>query len=636
MRGIWQTLGIERTRDRTTIRRAYATVLKKTNPEDDPEGFKRLREAYDSALTYADQGYEPYSHDYGAVDADAYDEDDDDDEDYAAGDDEAAWDDGAPDDAAARDRDGLRDERRRQRAEAQPEGDFIIDMGDASADEEPVSYRRRDGGGERARPSSRIAADPEAVASFRAFETLRARLANVVQRGDAAPEQMQDTLRELLQSEALIELGTYAQTETWLADLIVYNFPRSDPLVGPAIERFDWHGRGRTLGVTPAIQGVLSREDDLRYLRQLKARAHPQNPPFRALTQKAGGRSPWRRLQAVWMAGDVRRLLEQIEYERPTLRNDLDQTAVDWWRAYFSKPHLDPVFLTVALGAPVFFALAGLAMDVSGPQRLINGFNGFIYSAIPLLALVVVKHFAFDVPRHRWRREWSWRTPDWAMTGWAGLGAVALGMGVLLPAHPASTGLLAFLSIAVLSWAFTVADEDNAASDWVLRIGRVIWANLLFAVCWGVMIAGQSPGHILQITLPALALVIGFERAPRRLFGLWDGALPRTGRIAAMTGLGGIALACAAWIFAGIGAGRMGLTTVALVALVVLLQRVPAMLHSEGAIKIRYYGVLALTILGSLLMPAYNLSPGATAGLILLLGALVSLGLSIHAELTRR
>lgn len=49
----FEILGIAGTKDEKPIREAYRRLLVKVNPEDDPEGFRRLREAYEQALAYA-------------------------------------------------------------------------------------------------------------------------------------------------------------------------------------------------------------------------------------------------------------------------------------------------------------------------------------------------------------------------------------------------------------------------------------------------------------------------------------------------------------------------------------------------------------------------------------------------------
>lgn len=49
----FHVLGLKETKEEPAIRDAYRGLLKQTNPEDDPEGFKRLREAYETAVAWA-------------------------------------------------------------------------------------------------------------------------------------------------------------------------------------------------------------------------------------------------------------------------------------------------------------------------------------------------------------------------------------------------------------------------------------------------------------------------------------------------------------------------------------------------------------------------------------------------------
>ena len=55
MASTWNILGLAPGADERSVKRAYATLLKKTRPEDDPIAYQALREAYDDALAMARQ-----------------------------------------------------------------------------------------------------------------------------------------------------------------------------------------------------------------------------------------------------------------------------------------------------------------------------------------------------------------------------------------------------------------------------------------------------------------------------------------------------------------------------------------------------------------------------------------------------
>ena len=72
---IWEILGIAPTDDVELIKEAYRSKLLNTNPEDDQEGFMRLKEAFDEAVRSVNEGEEeeqeqPYAEIIEKVDVD--------------------------------------------------------------------------------------------------------------------------------------------------------------------------------------------------------------------------------------------------------------------------------------------------------------------------------------------------------------------------------------------------------------------------------------------------------------------------------------------------------------------------------------------------------------------------------------
>lgn len=586
MSGIWTTLGVERTRDRTTVRRAYAALLKTTNPEDDPEGFKRLREAYDAALIYVDEGYEPYG--FGG-DPETWDEDD--------------------------------DEPEADEADADGEGGSISDL----------SPR------ERVEPAARVVVDREDAERRRTLDDACQRLADLVRSGAAADaDAIRAAAAAVMTSEALIDVGTYNGIEAWMADLIAWNLPATDPLVEPAIDRFDWRARGRTLTVSHAIETVLAREDEQRFLRQVRAPRHPHHAGFKALTTAPDPKVIARWRWAFTLPYEVRNLLQEID-QRVTLHNDLNPDAVDWWRERLSRPAAGPMTVIFVFGAPVLAMLLGAAMDITGAGTLVSGALGYVGGVAVTLTLAAIKHFAFDLPRHRWREEWSWRTPDWARVGWVGAGAAVMAAAALLPAHPVSIALVALLSFGVLVWAFTVGDEVDESEELSTRIGRALWASAMLAVFWVVMMWQRPWLSSLQLSIPVVVTAVGFARNPMGLFEVWR-RLRRWERLTAMTAVAGVAVFAFCLGLSDPQSAMLTGVAAVLVAAVSLLQRTPAILQGPTAAKARYYIGLATVIGAGQGLRYLDIGvPLFTVGMIVLvIGAVASLVFSFFAELTDR
>lgn len=182
MKPWWKVLGIARKSDRATIRRAYAQKLRVTNPEDDPQGFMALRQAYEAALQWVE-------HDWAAEDEDA----------------------------------------------EVPRATVAVFAADSlEAGDDPVRPAEPDPEAE-----ARAADHAELRRLTAAFEAaLRGPW-----HGDAAA--LATKLDAILAAPALIEIAVRDSIENWLADLLADTIPRSDMILMPAIRAFGWEREGK-------------------------------------------------------------------------------------------------------------------------------------------------------------------------------------------------------------------------------------------------------------------------------------------------------------------------------------------------------------------------------------------------------
>lgn len=411
MKRVWEVLEIPRGSDRDTIRRAYAKKLRVTNPEDDPEGFKRLREAYEAALQ---------QHDYAA-----------------------RW-------AAIEDDDGSED----AASEAPPS--------------EPASRTMAPGArsAEAGQP-----AEPEIDAPLAAREgelaQLRAAMADL-EAGLRGPWHPADTALEerldaILRSPVMAELGTRADVERWLADLLAATIPHSDAVLLQSAQAFGWGSDDHHVrGVAPAIGMLLGRLDEWRIIEGLNHHSHAYHPAWRSLTQRPGPWWSWR-LNAFrpGMIAGVETLLGERGSVAPGLHYSFNADAVERWRRFLAKPRL-------TLGILALLPVACLALFWLGYAALGAGIvdQGYAIAAIAAIGFATPAIALFSLSR--WQRQWRARDthPAWLRDGWL---AAFAALAVLAMALPGPWPLLVALpAVGIAAWTYIVAPP---ATPGALRLG---------------------------------------------------------------------------------------------------------------------------------------------------------------------
>lgn len=327
MKSWWQVLGIPRKSDRATIRRAYAKRLRITNPEDDPQAFMALREAYEAALHWVE-----------------YDVD---------------W----------------------EKGEAAEEAVFAVAASPAAG---PGYVAAPD------RPSAEADPQAQALAAEHAELRRLAAALEAGLRGPwyADSAALKARLDAILAAPAMIAIDAREGIENWLADLLADTVPRSDPVLRPAIDAFGWEDEGNH---PPAAWRVLGRIDEWRVIQSLRRGDHALSPGWTALTRADAPSWQRRiATLRPGIVAKVRQLFDLADYQTPGIAHSFDPGAAEWWRAHLERPRfgfVDLAAILLGIGAATVFALAGNTLAVRAGASAAALLAGF---AFPLVRLRLV------------------------------------------------------------------------------------------------------------------------------------------------------------------------------------------------------------------------------------------------------
>ncbi|CAN5648577.1 hypothetical protein BH10PSE14_BH10PSE14_01190 [soil metagenome] len=326
MKSAWGILGVARGADRDAIRKAYARKLKVTNPEDDPEGFKTLRAAYEQAL----EALRWAQYDFA--------EEEDNDAASDAPDEDARW------------------------AEALRE-----QSAEASTDVLTIEEQQR----------------ADELAAFHEITRRLSALLEAPERDDLAVERQFATFRH---APALTEIAVRASAETWLADLLARTVPRSDAILREAADLFGWDDSRRQSW--PVLQ-LVARLDEWRLIAALSRPDHRLHRGWLALRRAPQSDLAWRlRTLVPGVAGQVRALLERIDGDAPGVAHSLNPGVVARWRGWLATPRITAAKLIAApIGLALIWLLARLVPP--GLWRMMAlGLGGGVALALPMLLLV--------------------------------------------------------------------------------------------------------------------------------------------------------------------------------------------------------------------------------------------------------
>jgi len=283
----WQILGIPASSDERAIKRAYAARLKVTNPEDDPAGFKRLRNAYESALLKAKSRASrvPMQEDFIT----------------------------SPDDDA-------------------PLGAANLPTTDHQANPDLGSAQ------ERRVFDDWVEASPPPAPAATALQLHQTRLEHlaILIHDEEKMAEAEAVLEEILNGTAIEELSIHSDTEEFLIALLEETYPMSMPIMARCMTYFGWSKPQNLTPYSPGYRAaelkrtVEDSEEAKAFIEETKSKKHEYHRAYLEASVDPDTRSWFSRTWGLTRLKNVEAFFDEIEVRFPSAFRLLNGNAVAW------------------------------------------------------------------------------------------------------------------------------------------------------------------------------------------------------------------------------------------------------------------------------------------------------------------
>jgi hypothetical protein len=452
VRGIWQELQIPATRDAAEIRRAYARRLKVTQPEDDPQGFARLRAAYEGAIEAARRAET------------------------------------SPTPAAST---------------APPIATSTTAETAASAELNVASAPAAESTGH-----ERGSDSPELMQ----LRALFAGFAAALQEGKQE-EALRPTLDQMLTSGALENVATSIGFERAMALALVRAIPAPRGLMQTAVSHLGWqqrvdhgHAEPEVIAAVKALQAC-EEWDGLATAANRRLRY-----AFRALTRPPKPLLLWLEILLFGIHDTASQLLRGAAFRHPPLRRELNSAALAWWDTFGQRFGPSIQVARIVLGA---LAAALVIIWVrTRDQVSVWTLAGSSVGLLMLAAAIVLGHRRWWLPlqiRANERLRAAQR-PELRAGWFVSLSALMLAS-ARIPNTSWGIGIAAALSAICVAWTLLTRERRSQLS--VASAVQWARPNALLLVTWPFFSSaarGGTPSYSTWITLLALACCCAIGR----------------------------------------------------------------------------------------------------------------------------